>query len=145
MITRQRVILRAQYGWERQTVPFNPGVLRGNYRTHAPGYVAMCWGIPASPPVGGPNIINLINYCYEIPWQELKPGDAIGHIGPDSSVDSDGGVAVIFEHWNDNPETRVAVTWAHLPMFPNKLGPGRRLQPVDFRWHCYRYNNIADE
>lgn len=147
-ITRTSVILRAKYGWPRKTVPFNQRVLHkpDNYRTDAAGFVTMCWGIPLDVPHswGGLNIVSLLTdgWAIEIPNHELKPGDAIGYLGPDA-IDPDGGTIVLFERWLGDPGQRVAVTWDHLPI--TAPGPDQRSRPVDFRWHSYRFRDIIDE
>lgn len=148
-ITRTRVVLRAKYGWPKKTVPFAHGAFHSpdGYQTNAAGYVSMCWDIPLDAPHsrGGMSIVSLLtdNWCHEIKPSDLKPGDAIGYLGPEA-VDSDGGTVVIFEKWlNDDPSLGVALTWDHLPVVG--AGPDRRAHPVDFRWHAYRYRHIIDD
>lgn len=143
-MTRTSAVLRAKYGWQRKTVDFSLTSFKGKYKTGAAGYVAMCWGIPASPPVGGPNIVSLLTegWAYEVPAEDLRPGDAVGYLGPDA-IDADGGVIVIFEKWlNDDPSLKVALTWEHLPI--TSPGPDQRARPIDFRWHAYRFRDIVD-
>lgn len=144
-ISRTRVLVRAKYGWPRRSVPFQKnGIHRPDgYRTDGPGFVAMCYDIP--PDIrGGPNAVTLLTagWMREIDPAELKVGDAVGYLGIDA-VDPDGGVIVIFEKWlNEDPATRVALTWEHLAVVGH--GPDQRARPVDFRWHAYRYAHIRD-
>jgi hypothetical protein len=104
----------------------------------------MVWDIPLDAPYsnGGLNIVTLSTggYAVEIDNSDLKPGDAIGFLGPDA-VDADGGVIVIFEKWLD-PQLRLALTWEHLPVVGD--GPDQRARPVDFKWHSYQYRDIVD-
>lgn len=147
-ITRNRVLVRAKYGWPRRTVPFN---VRGfhtpsGYTTSAAGYVSMCYDIPISMRHwGGANVITLLSdgFMKEIKPDELLPGDAIGYLGSDA-MDGDGGVIVIFDRWlNNDPVTRMALTWAHLPTM--QLGPDLRGIPVNYKWKAYRYVHILDQ
>jgi hypothetical protein len=145
-ITRRRVLLRARFGWGRKSVPFHRGAvhLPDGYRTDGPGYASMCFGIPPDSR-GGPNAVTLLTqgWMTEIDPSDLRPGDAIGYLGPDA-LDADGGVIVIFEKWvNDDPNTKTALTWEHLAVVGD--GPDQRARPVDFRWHAYRYKHIVEE
>lgn len=146
-ITRKRVLLRAQYGWARKSVPFDQHAIHqpDGYRTNAPGFVAMCWDIPLTIPhtAGGPNIVTLLTdgYAIEIDPKDLKPGDAIGYLGPDA-IDADGGTIVLFDRWLQFDQ-KLAATWDHLPVVG--LGPDQRARHVDFRWHAYRYRDIVDD
>lgn len=146
-ITRTRVLFRAKYGWPRKSVPFDQNAFHqpDGYRQNAAGFVSMCWDIPLTSPrnTGGPNIVTLATdgYAIEIDRDELKPGDAIGYLGPDA-IDADGGVIVLFDRWL-NAEQKLAATWDHLPVVG--LGPDQRGWNVDFRWHAYRYRDIIDD
>lgn len=145
-ITRNRVLIRAKYGWPRRSVPFSQNTRHhpDNYRTDAPGYLAMCYDIPVDVH-GGPNVVTLLTskWMVPIPREELKRGDAIGYLGPDA-LDADGGCIVLFDRWlNDDPATGTAITWDHLAVVGN--GPDQRARPVDFRWHSYRYAYILDD
>lgn len=146
-ITRKRVILRAQYGWPRKTVPFDQHQFHqpDGYRMNAAGFVSMCWDIPltSSSSAGGPNIVTLLTdgHAYEIPLLDLRPGDAIGYLGPDA-IDTDGGTIVLFDRWLQF-EQKLAATWDHLPVVG--LGPDQRAWNVDFRLHAYRYRDIVDD
>lgn len=147
-ITRTRVVLRAKYGWPRKSVKFNPTGIHqpDGYRTNAAGYVSMCYAIPRDSRAsqGGLTTVTLLTdgWFNEIDLVDLKPGDLVGYLGPDS-IDADGGVAVIFEKWiNDNPDLRTALTWEHLPVVGT--GPDQRARPIDFRWHAYRFRDIED-
>lgn len=147
-ITRTRSLLRARYGWPVGTVPFSktefhPG---DGYRMDAAGFICMCWDIPlhVRHSWGGLSTVTLLTdgWVTEISMEDLQPGDAIGHLGPDS-VDADGGVIVLFENWlHGDRKLGYALTWEHLPI--SAPGPARRARPVDFRWHAYRFNGIQD-
>jgi hypothetical protein len=142
-ITRERVLLRAKYGWPTETVPFNNGAVHApdGYRTNGAGFVAMCWDLPNIG--GGPSTVGLVKWVEEVPVRELLPGDAIGYFGPDS-IDTDGGSAAIFEGWlNGDMNLGYALVWQQLP--DATPGPARRARPVDFRkWHAYRLRDILD-
>lgn len=146
-ITRQRVIVRAKYGWPRKSVPFDKQVLHqpDGYRTNAPGFISMCYDIPISMRNwGGANIVTLLTdgWMYEIDPNDLRPGDALGYLGPDA-MDSDDGVIVLFEKWlTEDPNYKLALTWAHLPVVG--MGPDIRGQSISFKWHAYRYKHIVD-
>ena len=148
VISRQRVLLRAQYGWPQATVPYNKSAVHepDGYRTDAAGFVSMCWGIPLTAPhsYGGMSTMTLETdgWVSEIQPVELLPGDALGLCGP-GSVDMDGGVIVIFEGWlNNDPNTGYALTWEQLP--DSSPGPIRRARVHSFRWHAYRFRDIED-
>lgn len=148
-ISRKRVLLRARYGWPQASVPFNNEIHQpSGYRQNALGYLSMCWGIPPHDPrtSGGADSIRMETdgWAYQIDARELKAGDALGLLGP-SSVDTIGGVLVLFEHWAEhNPATGYAMTWQHLPT--HTPGPNRALQPYDsIRWRCYRFRDIVDD
>lgn len=144
-ISRNRVIIRAKYGWPRKTVPFHRTALHqpSGYRCDGAGFVAMAYDIP--PDIhGGPNVVTLLTqgWMREIPLDDLRPGDAIGYLGPDA-LDADGGLIVLFEKWlNNDPGLKVALTWEQLAVVG--IGPDQRARPVDFRWHAYRYAYITD-
>jgi hypothetical protein len=148
-ISRERVLLRAKYGWPTETVPFNKATFHApdGYRTDAAGFACMCWDIPLHVPHswGGLSTVTLETdgWVKEIPVRDLLPGDAIGHCGP-GSTDSDGGSVVIFEGWlNGDMNLGYALVWQQLPDV--SPGPARRGRPIDFRrWHGYRFKDIVD-
>lgn len=140
--------MRAKYGWPRKSVQFSNTEIHqpDGYRQNGPGFVSMCWDIPLDAPrsSGGMSSVTLLTegWAYEISPDDLKPGDALGYLGPDSASDPDGGVIVIFERWLDR-DLRIALTWDQLPVVG--LGPDQRARPVDFRWHAYRFRDIVDD
>ena len=147
-ISRNHVLLRAKYGWERKTVPFHQMVIHqpSGYRTDAAGYISMCYDIPLDAPhsLNGMTVVTLYTdgWFYEIPRHELKAGDALGYLGP-GSVDPDGGTIVVFEKWlNDDPGLGVAVTWEHLPSVG--IGPDQRARSLTPKWHAYRYKHLEE-
>jgi hypothetical protein len=138
MITRERVLLRAKYGWPTETVPFSNSNFHApdGYRTNGAGFVSMCWDLPSFG--GGPSTVELLKYATEIEVRDLQPGDAVGYFGPDS-LDTDGGSAAIFEKWAES----YAIVWQQLP--DASPGPARRARPVDYRkWHAYQLTGIVD-
>lgn len=149
IISRNRIMLRARYGWEQGTVPFSKTAFHqpDGYRTDAAGYVSMCWDIPLDAPHswGGMSTLSLDSdgWAKEISPIELRPGDAMGYLGP-GSVGSDGGVIVIFECWlNNDYTTNYIMCWEQLP--EGSPGPVRRARPYHApTWHCYRRRDVTD-
>jgi hypothetical protein len=149
MITRNRVLLRARYGWPQATVPFSKTDFHqpSGYRCDAAGFLSMCWAIPLGAPHswGGMSTLTLESdgWAREIQPLDMKPGDALGLLGP-GSVGTDGGTIVLFEGWlNDDYTTNYAITWEQLP--DASPGPVRRARPYDRnRWHSYRFRDIVD-
>lgn len=148
-ITRTTVMLRAKYGWPLNTVPFSKTDFHqpDGYRQDAAGFLSMCWDIPlnAKHSWGGLSTVSLESdgWAKEIDPIDLKSGDAIGYLGP-NSVDGDGGVIVIFEGWlNGDHRTMYAMTYQQLPQY--SPGPTYIARPYDMRWHCYRFRDIVDE
>lgn len=147
-ISRNRVIMRAKFGWERKSVTFSRTQIHqpDGYRQDAAGFICMCFDIPLHAPGswGGLNTINMATdgWFYEIPSHDLLPGDVIGYLGV-GAEEYDGGTCVIFEKWlNDDPTLGVALTWEHLSHV--SPGPDQRGRPIDYRWHAYRYVGITD-
>lgn len=146
MITRTQVMLRARFGWPRKAVPFDNKIIHptSGYRTNSAGYVSMCWDIPLNAPrsSGGMSTVTLLTdgWVKEIYRHELKPGDAVGYLGPDSMTADGNAVIVIFEKWLSGD---TALTWEHLPQFG--AGPDQHARPVDHQWHCYRFKDIVDD
>jgi hypothetical protein len=140
------VLLRAKYGWPKQSVPFDPNAFHqpDGYRQDAAGFASMCWDIPTYLPGswGGMTTVTLDSggWVYEIPPKDLLPGDALGLCGPGTS--GAGGVIVIFEKWlGDTPDTGYAITWEQLP--EASPGPVQRARPYSFQWHAYRFRDIV--
>jgi hypothetical protein len=147
-IHRNTVLIRGRYGWETGTVPFSKTILHrpSLYRCDAAGFISMCYKIPlnAKHSYGGMSTVTLLTdgWVNEIPGSELKPGDCIGHCGP-NSMDGTGGVILLFEKWlNDDPKLGYAITREQLP--DASPGPVQRARPFDFRWHAYRFAHILD-
>jgi hypothetical protein len=149
-ITRNRVLMRARYGWPQKTVQFNKIGFHApdGYRTDAAGYLSMCWDIPihAKNSWGGQSTISLETdgWAYEIDPLDMKPGDALGLLGP-GSVGTDGGTVVVFEGWlSGDYTTNYALCWEMLP--DATPGPVRRQRPYDrHKWHSYRFRDIVDD
>lgn len=148
-ITRTRVLLRARYGWPRKSAPFIRTVFHepDGYRMDAPGFICMAYKIPLNAPHswGGLTTVTLLSddWMYEIDQGDLRPGDAMGYLGPDS-VDMDGGFIVLFEQWLDNnPAHGTAIVWEHSAAV--NPGPDRRAHAVNYKWHAYRFRHIIDE
>lgn len=149
-ITRDRVLIRARYGWPQGTVDFNKtGFHPGDgYRTDAAGYLSMCWDIPLHVPHswGGLSTISLEadGWASEINPLQMRPGDGLGLLGP-GSVGPDGGTIVLFEGWlNNDHTTGYLYCWQMLP--DTSPGPVRRIRPYDrHKWHSYRFRDIVDE
>jgi hypothetical protein len=147
-ISRNRVLVRGQYGWELGTVPFSKTEFHqpDGYRQDAAGFISMCYDIPlhASHSWGGMSVVTLLTdgWMEEIKSEELRPGDAIGHLGP-YAMDADGGVISLFEGWlNNDPNLGYALVYEQLPS--GNPGPQRKARPFDFRWHAYRLKGIID-
>lgn len=157
-LTREQVMLRTRFGWPAGTVPFSKTAFfnakdstitensRSGYRCDAAGFVSMAWGIPLFAPhsFGGMSVVTLLTdgWCYEIKGTDLKPGDAVGQLGP-NTMDADGGVVGIFEGWlNDDMSHGYALVWEILP--GSSPGPQRKGRVFDFRWHAYRFKDIVD-
>lgn len=148
-ITRDRVMLRGRYGWARGTVPFDATKTHqpSGYRQDAAGYICMAWDIPLDAPHswGGLTTITLDSdkWAYEIEPKDMKPGDALGLLGP-WSVGTEGGVIVLFESWlHDDVTTNYVITLEHLPEYTP--GPIRRQRVYDRNtWHSYRFRDIVD-
>lgn len=148
-ITRDRVMIRARYGWPEGTLPFSrstrhPG---DGYLQTMSGYVSMCWRIPQGPTsAGGLDTVRLETegWVWEISPQEMKPGDAMGLCGP-TSADGYGGTLVIFDHWagNDMHNNGNVAIVREMPI-DDRLGPIQRARPYDPRWRYYRYRHITD-
>lgn len=142
-------MMRARYGWTHKSVDFDAAKVHqpSGYRQDAAGFVCMAWDVPLSAPHswGGLTTITLDSdgWAHEIEPIDMKPGDALGLLGP-WSVGTEGGVIVIFEHWlNDDVTTGYVMTLEMLP--ENTPGPVRRLRPYDRRlWHSYRFRDIVD-
>lgn len=148
MITRNRIMTRARYGWPQGSVEFSKTDLHpSGYLRNASGYVSMCWDIPGGTLgfYGGLSTLALDAYGWaiEVPPLEMKPGDALGHLGP-GSVGTDGGTVVIFESWlNDDYALNYFICWEMLP--GSSPGPSRRVRPYDHnRWHSYRFRDVVD-
>ena len=148
LITRQRIMFRARYKWPQKSVTFSKTDFHpSGYLCSAPGYVSMCWGIPKHAPrfYGGMSTLAMDSdgWAYEIDPKDMKPGDALGLIGP-GSVGTDGGNIVIFEGWlNDDYMSNYAICWEMLP--DASPGPVRRARPYDgSRWHSYRYKDVVE-
>lgn len=130
-------------------MPFNKAAFHAGdgYRTDAAGYVSMCWDIPLHAPGswGGLNTLSMEidGWAREIKPTDLKPGDAIGLLGP-GSVGPDGGTIVLFEEWlHGDPQWGYAIVWQMMP--DSDPGPARRARPFDKnRWHSYRFRDIED-
>ncbi len=142
-ISRGRVLLRMRYGWAQGTVEFDRNKIHqpDGYRCDEGGYVSMCWDIPTYLPgnFGGMSTLSLDTggWAIEVPATELKPGDAMGLLGPV------GGVIVMVEGWlNNDPNTGYVLCWEQLP--DTSPGPVRRARPYSFQWHCYRFKDIED-
>jgi hypothetical protein len=145
-ISRERVMLRTRYGWAQGTVKYDPSTLHqpDGYRQDEGGFVSMCWDIPPYLPgsYGGMNTVSLDSggWAIEIPPTELKPGDAIGLLGPQTAGR---GVIVMVEGWlNNDPNLGYVICWDMLP--DSSPGPVRRARPYSFQWHCYRFRDIED-
>jgi len=149
-ITRNRVLVRARYGWPQKTVPFHKTGFHqpDGYRTDAAGYLSMCWDIPlgVKNSWGGLSTVSMDTdgWCHEVDPMDLKPGDALGLLGH-GSVGPDGGTIVLFESWlNGDYTTNYAITWEMLP--DASPGPVRRQRPYEgHRWHSYRFRDIVDD
>lgn len=147
-ITRARILLRTRYGWPQKTVPFDKiGFHSSGYRTDSAGYLSMCWDIPLDAPhsFGGLSTMTLESdgWAKEIDPREMKPGDALGLLGP-GSVGPDGGVISLFEGWlNNDFTTNYVLVWEQLP--DHSPGPVRHARPYDGnRWHSYRRRDVID-
>ncbi len=142
-------MLRARYKWPQGTVPFSKTEFHASgYLCNAPGFVSMCWAVAPNTPrfYGGLSTLAMDrdDWVKEIEPIDMKPGDALGLIGP-GSVGTDGGNIVIFEDWlNGDYTTNYAICWEMLP--DASPGPVRRARPYDgSRWHSYRFKDIVDE
>lgn len=149
MITRRRILTRARYGWPQGTVTFSKTDFHpSGYLCNATGFVSMCWDIPlhAQGSYGGMSTLAMDAYgwAHQIDAREMKPGDALGLLGP-GSVGTDGGDLVIFEGWlNDDYTTNYAICWEMLAT--HGTGPKKVARPYEgTRWHSYRFRDVVEE
>jgi hypothetical protein len=146
-ISRDEVIRRAQTLWPFRGVKYSMDVIRDGWRTDCSGFVSMCWNVPISTPgfFGGMSTVTFVDggLVRPIGKDELKRGDAVGLMGPDTG--GAGGHVVIFEDWAD-PQHRVYLGWEQAG---GKSGPDQRKirYPYDDDHRGYtawRYRDIAD-
>lgn len=150
-ISRSEVLRRAATMWPKNSVMYSQSVIHPNgYRQDCSGFVSMCWGIPPNENGGwgGQNTVTLVTrgYMYEIPLNDLKPGDAVGICGPNTG--GDGGHIVLFDRWyNQDPNNDDYYLWEQAggqrgPVYRKTTYPyGGPIGP----WRAYRFKDIVDD
>ncbi|WP_198047134.1 hypothetical protein [Kutzneria sp. 744] len=143
-ITRSEVIARAKAWYDHNPGPYDQGAFSpgpsgdGSYRHDCSGYVSMALHLAHSP-----STADLPNYGYEIPWQDLKPGDFFNRSNTAYPV----GHSFIFEKWDDNNGNFSYYSWGSTPIshghtnIHNSSWVG---WPAS-SYKIYRYNNIVDD
>ncbi|WP_228991251.1 hypothetical protein [Streptomyces sp. DH8] len=102
-ITRDEILLRAQH-WVDLNVYYNqrdehPDLGGKMYRTDCSGFVSMALHLTYSP-----STVYLGDHMDRIGWEDLRPGDAVGTLGPGTGGDA--GHVVLFTGWANNQHTR---------------------------------------
>ncbi|MFD5145207.1 hypothetical protein [Streptomyces sp. NPDC058401] len=102
-ITRDEILLRAQH-WVDLNVYYNqddshPDLDGRHYRTDCSGFVSMALHLSWSP-----STVTLHEVLDPIAWEDLKPGDAVGTLGPGTGGDA--GHVVLFAGWANHEHTR---------------------------------------
>lgn len=102
-ITRAEILSRAQF-WVDQNVPYDmegqhPDQQGKMYRTDCSGFVAMALHLSWSP-----NTETLPQYLDQIGWEDLRPGDVVGTLGPGTGGAA--GHVVLFTGWANSQHTR---------------------------------------
>lgn len=102
-ITRSEILSRAQF-WVDQNVPYDMGGQHPDqqgkmYRTDCSGFVAMALHLSWSP-----NTETLPQYLDQIGWEDLRPGDVVGTLGPGTGGAA--GHVVLFTGWANSAHTR---------------------------------------
>jgi len=99
-IKRSEIMTRGQ-NWVSRHVPYSmsatyPDSLGTRYRTDCSGFVTMA--LHASAP--GYNTVSLPQIAKSISWNDLKPGDFVGTLGPGTAGAA--GHVTLFHSWADN-------------------------------------------
>ena len=99
-IKRSEIIARGQY-WVSRHVPYSmsatyPDSKGTRYRTDCSGFVTMA--LHASAP--GYNTVSLPQIAKSISWNDLKPGDFVGTLGPGTAGAA--GHVTLFHSWADS-------------------------------------------
>lgn len=147
-ITRAEVLARAK---ARRKTWYSQSVVTDGYRDDCSGFVSWCYKLTAGDVpggyYGGGNTVSLVasnGPLYEIPLNDLKPGDACGNCGPGSAGDA--GHIVLFDRWyNNDPNNNDYYIYEQAG---GQVGPTHRLitwpYPGESRWKAYRFRGIAD-
>lgn len=98
-ISRKDVIARGQF-WVQKHIPYSqtatyPDPQGTRYRTDCSGFVSMA--LHANAP--GLNTVGLPSIVHGINWNDLKPGDLVGTLGPGTGGDD--GHVTLFLAWAD--------------------------------------------
>lgn len=140
-ITRDEIERRST-GWGFGRLTYSQSTLHpSGYRPDCSGYISMCWGTAKSGPGawGGYSTVTLVSegIMREIPWDDLRPGDAIGHCGPGTA-----GPAGHIMLWLDGGK-RPGQT-AHIRDFGSTPGPKDRRVTIPSNYRAYRYISVTD-
>jgi len=148
-ITRDEVIARAK---SRKKTWYSQSAITAGYRQDCSGFVSWCLKLTAAEVPGGfwggGNTVSLVakdGPLYEIPLNDLKPGDFCGNCGPGSAGDD--GHIVVFEKWR-NTDPNNNDYWIY-EQAGGQVGPTHRMitwpYPGESRWKAYRYKGIVDK
>jgi len=143
-IKRSEVMHRAATIWPLYGVEYSQGLLRNGWRTDCSGYVSMCLDLTGVG-WGGANTETFVTggYIHEIPRDELRPGDMVGHCGPGTGGDA--GHIVLFDRW---PDSDHATYWAY--EMTGDRGPKHRIIQYPYDgigggYKAYRYRAIGGD
>jgi len=146
-ITRAEILRRSKELWPQNGITYSQSVLRANtegekYRTDCSGYVSMCWHTPTSGSGdwGGYSTVTFVTQgiMHEIPFSDLRPGDAIGECGPDT--DGDGGHIML---WLSGGTARGAR--ALIRDFGSTPGWKERTVTIPAEYKAYRFAGVVED
>lgn len=131
--------------WYSQDTIDNTGANTG-YRRDCSGWVSYCWRCATSGPGtwGGYSTATFITQgiMFEIPWDQLKPGDAIGYCGP-NTAGGGGGHICLFTGWGSTKHGigGIAKTLEH----GSGWGPKALNRTIPSNYKAYRYVGIIED
>ncbi len=146
-ITRADVLNRARQGFGDGLgrTRYDQGTQKDGWRTDCSGYVCRCWNQASG--WGGESTVSLVtkDLVRQLPNADaLRPGDAIGLLGPGTGGDD--GHIVLFDSWlNDDPtDDRLFI----FEQAGGTTGPIRRITTYPYdgnqSYTPWRYVGIAD-
>ncbi len=135
MITRADVVNRARTGWPMGGVPYSQVAHHSpdGYRQDCSGFASMAWKLPASF-----NTATLVTegVMTEIPFADLRPGDALGRCGPGTEGDA-GHIQIV-------TEPLAGMSNRIIEQRGGPPGPVEQIEIRSGRYRAYRYVRIAD-